>query len=70
MPGQAGHCTAHLMKLSTNAHSRVHYNVNPDGADDLFYQVDASITACTTQLPIPARYTRREAITRRPAAPA
>ena len=32
--------TAHLMKLSTNAHSRVHYNVNPDGADDLFYQVD------------------------------
>ena len=32
--------SAHLIKLSTNAPSRVHYNVNPDGADDLFYQVD------------------------------
>jgi hypothetical protein len=32
---------AHLILHSTNAPSRVHYNVNPEGVDDLFYQVDA-----------------------------
>jgi hypothetical protein len=32
---------AHLILHSTNAPSRVHYNVNPDGTDDLFYQIDA-----------------------------
>jgi hypothetical protein len=32
---------AHLILHSTNAPSRVHYNVNPDGADDLFFQLDA-----------------------------
>lgn len=32
---------AHLILHSTNAPSRVHYNVNPDGADDLFFQIDA-----------------------------
>lgn len=32
--------SAHLLKLSTNASSRVHYNVNPRGEDDLLYQVD------------------------------
>ena len=35
-----GTITAHLIKLSTNAPSRVHYNVNPGGDDDLFYQID------------------------------
>ena len=32
---------AHLIRLSTNAPSRVHYNAKP-GEDDLFYQVDGS----------------------------
>jgi endonuclease len=32
---------AHLLKMSTNAHSRIHYNVNPDGLDDLFFQIDS-----------------------------
>lgn len=31
----------HLIKMSTNAHSRIHYNVNPDGNDDLFFQIDS-----------------------------
>jgi len=33
--------SAHLLKMSTNAHSRIHYNVNPDGQDDLFFQIDS-----------------------------
>ena len=33
--------TAHLLKMSTNAHSRIHYNVNADGHDDLFFQIDS-----------------------------
>jgi hypothetical protein len=32
--------TAHLIKMSVNAPSRIHYNVNPNGEDDLFYQID------------------------------
>jgi len=32
--------SAHLIKMSTNAKSRIHYNVNPAGEDDLFYQID------------------------------
>ena len=32
--------TAHLIKMSTNATSRIHYNANPNGDDDLFYQID------------------------------
>ena len=32
--------TAHLIRMSTNATSRVHYQVNPNGDDDLFYQID------------------------------
>ena len=35
-----GTITAHLIKMSVNAPSRVHYNANPNGEDDLFYQVD------------------------------
>ncbi len=32
--------TAHLAKMSVNAPSRVHYNANTNGDDDLFYQID------------------------------
>jgi hypothetical protein len=32
---------AHLLKMSTNAASRVHYNVSPQGEDDLLYQIDS-----------------------------
>jgi hypothetical protein len=31
---------AHLIKMSVNAPSRVHYSANPNGDDDLFYQLD------------------------------
>lgn len=37
-----GTVSAHLMRLSTNAKSRVNYNIKDDGSDDLFYQVDSS----------------------------
>jgi len=33
--------SAHLLKMSINAPSRIHYNVNPNGDDDLFYQLDS-----------------------------
>lgn len=36
-----GTITAHLIKLSVNAPSRVHYNLKP-GEDDAFYQIDSS----------------------------
>jgi hypothetical protein len=32
--------SAHLLQASTNAPSRVHYNVNLQGDDDIFYQLD------------------------------
>lgn len=35
-----GTITAHLIKMSVNAPSRVHYNVNQNGEDDLFYQIN------------------------------
>ncbi|GAA4461930.1 hypothetical protein GCM10023189_38000 [Nibrella saemangeumensis] len=35
-----GSITAHLIKLSTNARSRIHYSVKPS-QDDLFYQIDS-----------------------------
>lgn len=35
-----GTITAHLIKMSVNAPSRIHYNVNQNGEDDLFYQID------------------------------
>ena len=37
-----GTIAAHLIRLSTNAKSRLHYNVRSDGSDDLFLQVDGS----------------------------
>lgn len=36
-----GTITAHLIRLSTNARSRVHYNAKPT-EDDLFFQIDGS----------------------------
>ena len=36
-----GTISAHLLQASINAPSRVHYNVNPNGEDDLFYQIDS-----------------------------
>jgi len=33
---------AHLIMMSTNATSRIHHNLRPNGADDLLFQVDRS----------------------------
>jgi len=33
--------SAHFLKMSVNAPSRIHYNVNPSGEDDLLFQIDA-----------------------------
>ncbi len=32
--------SAHFLKMSVNAPSRIHYNVNPSGEDDLLFQID------------------------------
>lgn len=37
-----GTITAHLIRMSTNAPSRIHYNVSSNGNDDLFYQIDST----------------------------
>ena len=37
-----GTISAHFMKMSTNAPSRIHYNLSLTGDDDLFYQIDGS----------------------------
>lgn len=36
-----GTISAHLLKLSTNSPSRVHYSVDLNGKDDLLYQIDS-----------------------------
>ena len=36
-----GTISAHLLKLSINAPSRIHYNVDQNGKDDLLYQIDS-----------------------------
>lgn len=36
-----GTVSAHLLKLSINAPSRIHYNVDPNGKDDLLFQIDS-----------------------------
>ena len=36
-----GTISAHLFKLSANAPSRIHYNVDQNGKDDLLYQIDS-----------------------------
>lgn len=35
-----GTITAHLIRMSVNAPSRIHYNVSQNGEDDLFYQIN------------------------------
>ncbi len=37
-----GTITAHLIRMSTNAPSRIHYYVYKNGEDDLFYQIDST----------------------------
>jgi hypothetical protein len=37
-----GTVAAHLLRLSTNAKSRLHYSPKTDGSDDLFFQVDSA----------------------------
>jgi len=37
-----GTISAHFLKMSVNAPSRIHYKANPHGDDDLFYQIDGS----------------------------
>jgi len=37
-----GTVNAHLIVMSTNAPSRVHHNLRPNGADDLLFQIDGS----------------------------
>jgi hypothetical protein len=36
-----GTVSAHLLRMSTNAPSRLHYGVNPQGNDDLLFQIDS-----------------------------
>jgi len=36
-----GTISAHLFKLSINAPSRIHYSVDPNGKDDLLFQIDS-----------------------------
>ncbi len=38
---KVGTITAHLIRLSTNAQSRLHYNAKQT-EDDIFYQIDGS----------------------------
>lgn len=37
-----GTISAHLLRMSTNAPSRIHYGIDPSGADDLLFQIDGS----------------------------
>ena len=38
---KSGTISAHMIKLSINAPSRIHYNVDPNGNDDLLFQIDS-----------------------------
>jgi endonuclease len=57
---KTGTVTAHLIRLSTNAQTRTHYNAKP-GQDDVFFQLDGSHFRLyqPTQDPSPI-YTARE----------
>jgi hypothetical protein len=35
-----GTVSAHILRMSVNAPSRIHYNVDPTGKDDLLFQID------------------------------
>lgn len=39
---KTGTITAHLLKMSVNAPTRIHYNANPNGEDDLLYKINGS----------------------------
>ena len=39
---KTGTITAHLLKMSVNAPTRIHDNANPNGEDDLLYKIDGS----------------------------
>jgi len=39
---QSNTVAAHLIMMSTNAPSRVHYKANPNGDDDLYFKIDGS----------------------------
>ena len=39
---KTGTITAHLLKMSVNSPTRIHYNANPNGEDDLLYKIDGS----------------------------
>lgn len=57
--------SAHLIKMSTNATSRVHYNVNPNGDDDLFYQIDGKrFRSYNPQNDPPPIYVKQDEISR------
>jgi len=56
-----GTITAHLIRMSTNAPSRVHYRANPSGEDDLLYQIDGKrFRLYDSQNDPPAIYEKRE----------
>lgn len=38
---KSGTISAHLIRMSTNATSRVHHNIDPNGDDDLFFKIDS-----------------------------
>jgi hypothetical protein len=56
--------SAHLLKMSTNAPSRVHYNVNLQGDDDLLFQIDGQrfrlYDPTSDQAPIYTKEIRRD----------
>ena len=37
-----GTIDGHLTRMSTNAPSRLHHTLMPDGSDDLFFKIDAN----------------------------
>lgn len=37
-----GTVVAHLIRLSTNSSTRLHYSARPDGSDDHFFKIDSS----------------------------
>lgn len=39
---KTGTITAHLLRMSVNSPTRIHYNVHPKGDDDLLFKVDSS----------------------------
>jgi hypothetical protein len=39
---KTGTITAHLLRMSVNSPTRVHYSVYPNGEDDLLYKIDGS----------------------------